>query len=382
MRPRNVVRNVGLFILGMVFAAASSWQPMSLAEEVISGRPDTAEAVPAAAKAPIAGIPVEDKGVIVGVPVKEPSKTGAAEKVVEGIVVGAPIEPAVVESVAKPLPPLKGPKKSVAVTRFEDQSGFSEEWAIGEAIADLLTPALMQADRFVVVEREKIKTLLHERDMAVSGRRTKLEFIGASRLVPAQIGVSGTVIEFSSEKKEAGAAAADLRAEGGTVSEAVHVALHLKIRDTFSDMVLFEEIVETKTTYMGVEGDYTDETFGIGGERFPETPLGKATLETIGEAAYRIVLDLEKVPWRGSVILAQAGKVYINCGKREGVVPGQKFVVNSRGEELTDPDTGELLGVEETPAGAISVVVVEEKYSVAKIDQGEDFKRGDVLRLP
>ena len=377
MRPRNAVRNVGLFILGMAFAATSSWLPMSLAEEVISGLPGTAEAVPAAPKAPIAGVPVENKGVILGVPVKEPSKTGAAEKVVEGIVVGAPMEPAVAESVAKPLPPLKGPKKSVAVTRFEDQSGFSEEWAIGEAIADLLTSALMQTGRFVVVERERIKNLLHERDMAASGRRTKLEFIGGTRLVPAQIGISGTVIEFSSEKKEA-----DAPAEGGTVSEAIHVALHLKIRDTFSDMVLFEETVETKASYMGVQGDYTHETFGIGGERFPETPLGKATLETIGEAAYRIVLDLEKVPWRGSVILAQAGKVYINCGKREGIVPGQKFVVNSRGEELTDPETGELLGVEETPAGTISVVVVEEKYSVAKIDQGEDFKRGDVLRVP
>lgn len=375
MRSRNVVRNVGLLILGMAFAAASLWLPMSLAEEVISGLPDTAEAVPVAAEAPIAGVPVEDKGVIVGVPVKEPSKTGATEKVVEGIVVGAPVEPGVAESVAKPLPPVKGPKKSVAVTRFEDQSGFSEEWAIGEAIADLLTSALMQTDRFVVVEREKIKRLLHEWDKAPSGRKTKLEFIRGARLVPAQIGISGTVIEFSSEKK------ANAAAEGGTVSEAVHVALHLKIRDTLTDMVLFEETVETKAAYMGVRGDYMDETFGIGGERFPETPLGRAALETIGEAAYRIVLDLAKVPWRGSIVLDQAGKVYINCGKREGVVPGQKFVVHSRGEELTDPESGELLGVEETRAGTISVVVVEEKYSVAKIDQGEDFKRGDVLRL-
>ena len=377
MRSRNVVKTAGLVILGMAFAAASSWLPPSLAAQAIPGLPDTAEAAPVASEAPVTGVPVESKGVIVGVPVKEPSKAGAAEKVVEGVVVGTPVESAVSESVAKPLPPLKGPKKSVAVTRFQDESRFSEEWDIGEAIADLLTTALVQTNRFVVVERERIKTLLHERDMAASGRRTKVEFIGGERLVPAQIGISGTVVEFSPEKKEGG-----VLSEGGTVSEAVHVALRLRIRDTLTDMVLFEETVERKASYTGVQGDYTDETFGIGGERFPETPLGKATLETIAEAAYRIALDLDKVPWRGSVILAEGGKVYINCGKREGITPGQKLVVNSRGEELTDPETGELLGVEETRAGTISVVQVNEKYSVAKIEQGEDFKRGDVLRLP
>ena len=145
--------------------------------------------------------------------------------------------------------------------------------------------------------------------------------------------------------------------------------------------ILFSERVEKKATYTGIEADYTNKSLAIGGEHFQKTPLGKATQEAISDAVFRIAMNMEKVPWKGSVVLVQGEKVYVNCGKREGIAPAQRFVVYSKGAELTDPETGEVLGVEETKAGTISVVEIKDRYSIARIEEGQDFKRGDILRL-
>ena len=64
-----------------------------------------------------------------------------------------------------------------------------------------------------------------------------------------------------------------------------------------------------------------------------------------------------------------------------GITAGDSFVVYSKGEELVDPETGITLGSEEEKAGRITVASVKEKYSVATIDEGEGFKRGDIIRL-
>jgi hypothetical protein len=151
--------------------------------------------------------------------------------------------------------------------------------------------------------------------------------------------------------------------------------------DTSTEQLLFSQAVEKKGTYAGTDANYASKDAAIGGGVFENTPLGKATQEVVNEAAHWVTLNMEKVPWRGSIVIVQGGKAYLSCGKREDVQPGQKFVVYSKGEELTDPDTGELLGVEETRAGIVSVVEVREKYSIAAIEQGANFKRGDVLRL-
>ncbi len=369
MKRRDQHSSLSLFFLAVTFAAISVWPSVFAAEKVFVGVPDKTEAV--ASGEPVPGTPVGEKGVIMGVPVGEqkPLPTG---EVVEGAPVGVP-------GVGEQLPPLKGPKKSVAVLTFGDLSGFSEELNVGEVIADMLAAALSETERFVVIERHIIRDILHERDRAASGKSAKAQFIGVERLIPAQIGISGIVTDFSFERQGAEAGAAP---SPGPVTESVHVALDIKIIDAITEEVLFSERIEKKGTYEGIQADYTDKDLAMGTEPFAETPLGKAAVEVVTQATHKIALDLAQLPWRGAVILTQAGKVYINCGKREGIVARQKFLVFNKGEELTDPETGEFLGAEETFAGRISVVEVNEKYSVARIDEGERFKRGDVLRVP
>jgi len=382
MRRNDGIRLVGLLLLTTVFAVAMVWEGSAAGEEPVSGAPDKPEVTPAA---PEESEPAPEEkgeeGVIVAPPTKEAVKPAPVVESEEGVIVGVPVQGPPVARIIEGLPPLKGPKKTVAVMDFENNSGFAGEWSIGEGMADMLTTALVQTNRFIVVERPKIKQILREQNLAASGRAAKAEAAQIGKLIPAQIGVAGAVTEFSFEKQRTGIGFEYKHVGIGLITGAAHIGINLRMFDTTSGQILYSERVERNASYTGIEADYTNKGLAIGGEHFQKTPLGKATQEAINDAVIKIAMNMERVPWKGGIVLVQGGKITINCGKREGIVPGQTFVVYSKGEELTDPETGETLGAEEARAGVISVVEVKDRYSVAQIVEGRDFKRGDVLRL-
>lgn len=306
---------------------------------------------------------------------------GTVEKVLEGkpvegtsqgAIVAMPMETPPAEPPVEELPPLKGPKKSIAVMDFLNESEFTAQWQVGSGVADMLSEALVQTDRFVVVERPDVQKILRQQGLGFSGKTPLIEGMGSGRFIPSQVAITGAVGEFSFEKQTAG---------DGDVTGTAHVAIHVEVFDTNTEQLLFAETVEKKGDYTGADANYSSKDAAIGGGLFKNTPLGKATEEAVNKAAHSIALSMEKVPWRGSIVIVQEGRVYLNCGQREGVQPGQRFAVYSKGEDLTDPNSGELLGVEETRAGVVSVLEVKEKYSIATIMQGSGFKRGDVLRV-
>ncbi len=393
MRKGSNAKILGLLLLVITFAVTMVAPPCLMAEEALPGIPDKPEAAPTAPEeakpaepeaapqpepAPVSPAP---EGVIKAVPAKEEPKAAPVAESREGVIVGVPVQGAPVARVIEGLPTLKGPKKSIAVMDFENNSGFAGEWSLGGGMADMLTTALVQTNRFIVVERPKLQKIIEEQDLATSGRTAKAEGAKTGKLIPAQIGVTGAVTEFSFEKQRTGIGFEYQHVGIGFVTGAAHVGINLRMVDTTTGQVLFSDRVERNASFTGIEADYTNRSLAIGGEHFQKTPLGKATQEAITNAVFKIAMNMERVPWKGNIVLIQGDKITINCGSREGIVQGQRFVVYSKGEELTDPDTGEILGAEETRAGVISVVEVKERFSVAQAEEGQGFKRGDILKL-
>ncbi len=72
-------------------------------------------------------------------------------------------------------------------------------------------------------------------------------------------------------------------------------------------------------------------------------------------------------PIRGRVArILNSREVVINIGSRRGVVIGMRFdVMATTGENITDPDTGELLGSVERPKVRVEITKVQEKLAVA-----------------
>ena len=312
--------------------------------------------------------------------------TAALGTVYKGTVVekdsaGKPVKGIVVGRVAK-LPALKGPKKLLAVGSFENKAKWVSEWSLSDGMEEMLTTALVNTNRFIVLERPEVKKILEEQDFGMSDRTTKEGGAKMGKILRAQIFVSGAITEFSSKTDETGLGISTGKIDLGFKQQKAHVAINLRMYDTTTGEVLFSERVEGKATATGIAADYKNRDFGIGGNKFWKTPLGKATHQCIEEAVFFIASKMQDVEWRGSIVTVKDdGRVYINAGEKAGIVEDDTFVVYSKGEELIDPETGINLGSEEEKAGRITVISVKEKYSIATINEGEGFKRGDIIRL-
>ena len=72
-------------------------------------------------------------------------------------------------------------------------------------------------------------------------------------------------------------------------------------------------------------------------------------------------------PIRGKVArILNSRDLAINVGSKDGVVVGMYFdVLDPKGEDIKDPDTGEVLGSVERPKVRVQIVQVQERLSVA-----------------
>ena len=281
------------------------------------------------------------------------------------------------------LPPLKGPKKVVAVGKFDNKTDVKGQFHLGSGFADMMANALDRADRFIVINRSNIEDILDEQDLAASDRTVTSGAAETGKLLNAQFIVIGAVTEYEETTQDTGGAVRVKGFDLGARVTKAHIAVVLRMIDTTSGEE-FTQRVEGKSQTTGVAADYNEADWGIGGKHFSKSPLGKAVQNAIDQGVVLVGTRILNAPWTGKVILAKPGKIYINVGERNGVKVGDTFVVYRRGEELRDPDTGELLDFEEEKLGTISVITVKEKLAICmeeELKEGAEVQKGDVLKL-
>ncbi len=157
--------------------------------------------------------------------------------------------------------------------------------------------------------------------------------------------------------------------------------MDVRVIDTTTGQVVQSHRVKATTTQRGVSADINVQQVIFGGDAFNKTVLGQATRQAIEQAVTFIIRSTEQVPWTGRVVEVAGDQVYINVGAGAGVKPGDRFTVTVVVRELTDPDSGALLGIVENKRGEIEVVKVQEKFSVAKTRTRFQAARGDLVKL-
>ena len=111
------------------------------------------------------------------------------------------------------------------------------------------------------------------------------------------------------------------------------------------------------------------------------TPLGKASREALEGAVAAIVAGMKKVPWSGRVSDVREGQVYINAGAEMGITPGMEFDIYEQQAALIDPESGRSLGAPDRRIGSVTVDAVQDKYAVARVKDGQGFKRDNLVRF-
>jgi len=193
-----------------------------------------------------------------------------------------------------------GPKARIAVARFENKTADSYDWyspSIGDGMADMLTTALVNTGRYIVLERENLDTVLAEQDLGASGRIREDTAAAIGEIEGAELLVVAAVTEFEGN-------AGGTRAGGGGIGRRVfgaitggsrkaHMAIDLRVVDAESSRILAATSVEGEAKDFDIGGALAGYTgsVGLGGglSTWENTPREKALRQVIGGAVDYIV---------------------------------------------------------------------------------------------
>lgn len=263
----------------------------------------------------------------------------------------------------------KGLKHAIGVKGFRNESGWHGQWNLGDNLTVMLESALFDSGRFVVVQREQLKDIIEEQDLAASGRMAKAQKVAQTgKIRPAKYIASGAIVEARENTSggDAGINIGGFRVGGAKSSATLTVIITLT--DTTTGEIVAKERVTGKAGSVGLRVGYAGRFGGeLGG--FAKTPMGEAAQDVINQAVAFLAGKMKEMPFEGNVVqVAKNGQIIINRGSEFGVEVGQELVMVEQGEELIDPATGEILGVEEGgEIGRLKIVRVSEKVSYAEV---------------
>ncbi|HUT01041.1 MAG TPA: CsgG/HfaB family protein [Phycisphaerae bacterium] len=275
-------------------------------------------------------------------------------------------------------------KPTIAVMKFENRAPFPMGWDLGTGMRDILVDRLCATQRYYVVERPELGSVMRELQFQNSGATRGQDRAAVGRLKNAKYLIKGTITDFGHVSTQRGfLGLPTLEALGG--SQRAVMGLTVYVVDVESGEIVSSESIEesVRAGDLSITAQYRD--VALGGSVFYRTPLGRATAKVIGKAVKEITRTIAARPWQPRIALVQdTGTVVINGGRNRRVRSGASYQVYRLGAPIVDPDTGDVIGHRPgTAIGQIQVRDVQRLYSVASIVNGSSrsFQAGQRCRL-
>jgi curli biogenesis system outer membrane secretion channel CsgG len=195
---------------------------------------------------------------------------------------------------ALPLPPYSGPKAHIAVADFEVKAAKANG-EIGSGLREMLVTALINSNRFSVVERQALNAVMQEQELSASGAAQQGSGPERGKIKTADLTITAAVTEFESQVSGGragvgGGGGVGSGILGGLLGAALnkaHMALDIRIIDTSTSEVLAATRVQGQAS--DVAGGIMAGLFGshglVGGlSAYANTPMEKAIRICVIEA--------------------------------------------------------------------------------------------------
>jgi len=258
------------------------------------------------------------------------------------------------------------------------QAIFGTQMNIGQGIQAMLVKRVAEGGKFTIVERKKIGAVMKEQDFSASNRVKQGSGARIGQIRGADLTLMGDIVVFGRDDRRtsAGVGAGVFGAGGGAIGgskgdfKAVVVLDYRIVDEETSEVVGSGEARgESKRTSKGFGAAmFAGGVFAGGGvnmtsSNFGETIIGEATMDAVNKLAANInsadltggaggrELDLD-----AKVADVSGSSITINAGTAAGLRVGQTFTIYHKGKEIKDPSTGEVLDVQTTPLGTLTIV--------------------------
>jgi curli biogenesis system outer membrane secretion channel CsgG len=177
--------------------------------------------------------------------------------------------------------PVDGPKKRIAVMPFDVK--VQRGGQIGSGMSDMLADALVNTNRFIVLERQHVKDVMAEQDFGRSGRVKKETAPAVGEIEGAQLLIRGAVTTFEPE------------CSGGTLAvvglKKACVSVNMRIIDAKTGRVLNATTVDgsAMTAGVGLTANVSTMPLPLGLGGWSKTPMERAIRDCIDSAVQHIV---------------------------------------------------------------------------------------------
>ncbi len=244
-------------------------------------------------------------------------------------------------------------KRKIALGRISNETNYGRSLLrdrhddpLGKQVTDLMSKALTETGAYLVFERPDIGRVQAESRLTDS----KLNLIGVDALVV------GSLTEFG--RKTVGAT--------GFMStskrQVAFAKVDIRLVDTSTGHVFFA------ASGAGEASTETASTFGFGSQAGYDGTLNDAAIrQAVADAVNRMSVELSARPWETFVLKNEGNRVYLGGGRSQGIRPGMRFVVQTRGERVKSPQTGAEITL---PGQTIAGLRVDSLFGEGELNEG------------
>lgn len=244
-------------------------------------------------------------------------------------------------------------KRKIALGRITNETNYGRSLLrdrhddpLGKQVTDMLSKALTESGQFLVFERPDLGRVQEEASLTGA----KLNLVGVDLLVVGSLTefgrkVIGETGFLSQTKRQVAFAKVDFRLVDTTTAQVIHAASAAGESSTESASIA-----------------------GFGSQAAYDATLNDSAIRTaVADAVSRIINELASRPWSTAILKADGNRIFVSGGKSQGLRPGMRLSVETRGEKIKSPQTGMDITL---PGKQVATVQVQSLFGDNETNEG------------
>ncbi len=276
-------------------------------------------------------------------------------------------------------------KPRVAVIEFKDKTSHYSWYRAGEAAQDMFVSELVKSGKYSVIEREQLAAIMQEKGLSLSGDIDPKTAVKAGKLLGVEYLVTGALTELGVADRGARVPGFGGLPSVRVGSQKMDASIDARMINTTTGEIVWADTAKETTSdasvYVAGAGGGVDDKRKLDRVLRPVVVKLAESMGKVGAPTSGLGGASDASGIAGKIAKVEGGSVFLNVGAEAGVKEGDAFDVFRVGNVIKDPDTGEVLGSDETKVGRVKITkVMGPRLSTASVVDGSGFKAGDMVK--
>lgn len=224
-----------------------------------------------------------------------------------------------------------------------------------QVLREMVVTKAQKSGKFTVIEQARMDEIKAQMAHEMDGDYDESSLARRGRLQAAKYSVFGTITRFESARKQT-----SYSIIGGDETATMKMTLDLRLVDNELGTVVASDQVTAQIN----TGNSQVGFLGLGTASESQGEIGQL-LDTL---AQNVIAKVVMTLWPIKVVAVNTMEKIVTINAGDSIVwKGERLMVYGTGGEIVDPETGEVLGKEESTVGEIEVYDAQPRFSKCRI---------------